>query len=67
MESKGGGPESTLVAAIKMCKSFKATRRDENIELKGLYEWFEPLAIFVVDRVAVTRDVDSQESMHHRR
>ena len=35
-------------------------RKELNIEFKGLDEWFESLAIFVVDLVAMSRDVDVQ-------
>ena len=41
VESKGGGPASTLVAAIKMVQEFEAMRQEKNIEFKGLDEWFE--------------------------
>ena len=41
VESKGGGPASTLVAAIRMVQEFEAMRQDKNIDCKGLDERFE--------------------------
>ena len=67
VESKGGGPASTLVAAIKRVQYFEAMRQDKHIGFKGLDEWFESLAIFVVDPVAMPRDVDGQTIILDRR
>ena len=47
-------------AAIKLAEEFDGMCKEYNIEFKGLDEWVESLAMFVVAPVAMSRDVDVQ-------
>ena len=67
VESKGGVPTSTFQAGLKVVQEFEAMRQDNNIEFKGLDAWSESMAMFVVDLVAMTGDVDGQTTIFDRR
>ena len=42
-------------------------RKEQEIEFKGLDEWFESLAMFVVDPEAMSRDADVQTRILEQR
>ena len=56
-KSKGS---TILSAAVKLVEGFDAMRQEQEIESKGLDEWFESPAMFVVDPEAMSRDADVQ-------
>ena len=56
-KSKGS---TVLSAAVKVVEEFDAMLKEPEIEFKGLDEWFESLAMFVVDPEAMSKDRDVQ-------
>ena len=63
-KSKGS---TVLSTAVRVVEEFDAMRKEQGIEFKGLDEWFESLAMFVVDPEAMSRAVDVQTRILEQR
>ena len=57
----------TKIGVAKKSEEFDAMRKEQEIEFKGLDEWFESLAMFVVDPEAMSRDADVQTRILEQR
>ena len=66
MAKKSTG-STVLSAAVTLVEEFDAMHKEQEIKFKGLNEWLESLAMFVVDPEAMSRAVDVQTRILEQR